>query len=329
MQKEAGVNQKLKFLYLEKIFTEESDENHPLTVYDLSEMLERVGIKANRKTLSDDIALLGSFGYDIISKRVGKTKGYYLGARDFELTELKLLADAVSSARFITEKKSRMLLKKLERLGGKYYGGELHRRIYIANRIKSDNEMIYINVDAIQRAINEKRMIRFEYFDYTVTKKKKYREGGRVCYPYALTWNDGNYYMVAYYEKYPEAGTNFRVDRMEKVELLDKKPDDIPESFDLSGYMNTTFSMFSGSECEVKMRFDDSLTNAVLDKFGTEAMLIPSEDGRFTVSAKVKTGAAFYGWIFRFGTGAEILSPAGIREEFCRMTDNVRNKYEG
>ncbi len=328
MPAEAGSSQKLKLLYLADIFTKESDEDHPLSVYDLSEKLEAMGIKANRKTLAEDISLLEEFGYDIISKPVGKAKGYYLGARDFELTELKLLADAVSSARFITEKKSRSLLKKLEGLAGNYYGQEINRRVYIANRVKSENELIYINVDTIQRAISEKCMIRFKYFSYTVSKKKQYRDGEYICSPYALTWNDGNYYMIAHYDKYSDTLSNFRVDRMEHVELLTDRAVKTPDDFDLPGYMNTTFSMFSGLEYTVKMKFDSKFVNAVLDKFGTDIMLIPCDDGKFTVNADIKPGPAFYGWIFQFGTGAEIISPANIRDEYRRMISSTSVIYE-
>lgn len=197
MAKEAGINQKLKFLYLADIFERETDEEHPLTVYDLSEKLEALGINAARKTLLDDIKLLEDYGMDIITVPVGKMLGYYLGSRSFELPEIKLLADAVSSSRFITEKKSRVLLKKLEGLTDKYHGQEINRRVYVSNRIKSENESIYISIDVIRQAIDSGRKISFRYFDRTLDMKKKYRQGGRTCSPYALAWNDGSYYLVA------------------------------------------------------------------------------------------------------------------------------------
>ncbi len=328
MPSEAGINQKLKMLILARIFYDRTDEEHPITVYELSDMLAAEGVSANRKTLYNDIALLCDYGLDIITVPCGKSNGYYLAQREFELAELKLLADAVSSARFITEHKSRTLLKKLERLAGQFKGQELNRRVYVANRIKSDNEQIYINVDAIQRAIEQKCMISFKYFDYTVSKRKQYRDGQRICAPYALAWNDGNYYMVAYYEKYPETLSNFRVDRMDKIKILSEAAVMIPESFDLAEYLNTSFSMFSGVSDDIKLRFDDRFINAVTDKFGTDVMIIPNYDGTFTVCTKIKPGAAFYGWLFQFGTGAEIISPKEIREEFEGMIKSIETKYE-
>lgn len=327
MPKESGIHQKLKLLYLAKIFMEETDDNHPLSVYELSDMLEEMGVNAGRKTLASDIDLLKDFGLDILDVPVGKAKGYFLASREFEQMELKLLADAVSSSRFITEKKSRQLLKKIEKLAGRYDGLEINRSVYIANRVKSENELIYITVDSIVRAMNEGVKIRFGYFDYDVNKKKRVREGERICSPYALTWNDGNYYLIGYYDK-RSVLTNFRVDRMENVELLEEKAVPIPEGFDLVRYMNTTFSMFSGTEYNVRLRFDSSLVNAVIDKFGTDIILVPDGKDSFEVNARIKTGYAFYGWMFQFGQKAEIISPSNIREEYIEMLEDVVGIYK-
>ncbi|MFR7722002.1 MAG: helix-turn-helix transcriptional regulator [Clostridia bacterium] len=327
MPKAAGINQKLKLLYMAKIFEEETDEEHMLTIYDICDRLSKYEINSSRKVAAEDIALLTQFGMDIITDRSKRSARYYLGQRRFEIPELKLLADSVSSARFITEKKSRSLLKKLEALAGRFRGQEINRRVYVANRVKSGNEMIYINIDVISRAIDEGRQIKFRYFDYTVDKKKKYREGARVCSPYALTWNDGNYYLVAHYEKYGGDLSNFRVDRMEGVQMTDEKSVPMPEDFDLAEYANTSFSMFSGAESTVKLSFDEKLVNAVIDKFGTDIIMIPDGNGRFTVNTKVKTGAAFYGWLFQFGAGAQIMAPENIRREFGEMLEKVSTYY--
>lgn len=327
MTKASGTNQKLKLLYLARIFEEETDEEHMLTVYDICDMLEKYDIHCTRKTAYEDIAMLSDFGMDIIADTSRKATGYYLGERRFELPELKLLADSVSSARFITERKSRLLLKKLEALAGKFRGQEINRRVYVANRVKSSNEMIYINIDVITRAIDEGKKIQFRYYDYIVSKEKKYREGVKVCSPYGLTWNDGNYYLVAYYEKYGSDLSNFRVDRMDSVKIIDEKAVPMPEGFDLAEYTNTSFSMFSGADSMVKLKFGEKLVNAVIDKFGTDIIMIPSGDGKFTVNVKIKTGAAFYGWLFQFGNEAEILAPENIRSEFRNMLDNVKNQY--
>lgn len=327
VSKEAGINQKLKFLYLADIFRSETDEEHPISVYDLEERLGALGVGASRKTLLEDIKLLIDYGMDIISVPMGKMLGYYLGSRSFELPEIKLLADAVSSSRFITEKKSRILLKKLEGLTSSFHGQEINRRVYVSNRIKSENEAIYISVDTIQQAIDSRKQISFRYFDRTVGMNKKYRPGGRTCSPYALAWNDGSYYLVGKQEKYTTL-SNFRIDRMENVTVLPKNAEPIPEGFDLAEYTATTFSMFSGEVCTVTLRLDSSLVNVVADKFGSDLILIPDGEDKFTVSVKLVAGAAFYGWLFQFGDKAEVVSPKNIRREFLEMMNNVRRKYD-
>lgn len=327
MPTETSIHQRLKLLYLADILFKDTDENHMLSVYDIIELLEEREIHVNRKTLAEDIAMLTDFGMDIITEKSGRTNVFYLGHREFELPELKLLADAVSSARFITERKSRQLIKKLEALAGKFHGQELNRRVYIANRIKSENEQIYINIDVIQRAIDSRCMIKFRYFDYTLEKKKKFRSGERICSPYALSWNDGNYYLIAYYEKYSDSLSNFRVDRMSSVEILPDTSVADPDNFDLAGYMNTSFSMFSGTEYTVKLRFENRLINAVIDRFGTDIILMPDDDEHFTFTVQIKPGAAFYGWLFQFGTGAKILAPKELTTDFLKMMENVSEEY--
>lgn len=326
MPTEAGIHQKLKFLYLADIFRCETDEEHPLTVYDLTERLDEFGIGSSRKTMTEDIALLTDYGMDIISVPMGKMKGYYLGSRDFELPEIKLLADAVSSARFITDKKSRQLLRKLSGLTSIFHGQEINRQVYVSNRIKSENELIYINIDIIQQAIDQKKQIDFDYFRLTPSMDKEYRTGGRSCSPYALAWNDENYYLVGKQDKYATL-SNFRVDRMENVRISGKPFSPAPKDFDPAQYTAATFSMFSGERGTVTLRFDNSLANVAADKFGSDIIMIPDGNGCFTVNVHLVAADAFYGWLFQFGDKAEIVSPENIRREYADMLERVRERY--
>ena len=320
-----NVNQRLKILYLYKILLERTDEEHSISMPEIISQLELYGVTAARKALYEDIEALKVFGLDIVSER-GVNAGYRVVSRDFELPELKLLADAVSSSRFLTEKKSSELLKKLEQLTSVYEAKQIQRQVFIADRVKAFNERIYLNVDAIHKAISERKKISFRYFDYDLRKRKKYREGIRTCSPYALTWDDERYYLVAHYEKY-DSISNFRVDRMENVEVLDEPARKYPDGFKLSDYLNSTFSMFSGEAEEVKLRFEKSLINAVVDRFGKNVTAAPDGEEHFTVRVQIKTEQPepFFGWLFQFGTKVEILEPCELKEKYKEHLKSVLN----
>ena len=316
-------NQRLKILYLYRIFLECTDEEHSITMSEIISKLELYGITAARKALYEDIEALKLYGLDIVSSK-GVNAGYRVVSREFELPELKLLADAVSSSRFLTEKKSRELLEKLEKLTSVYEAKQIQRQVFIADRVKAINERIYLNVDAIHRAIAEQKKISFRYFDYDISKKKRYREGIKTCSPYALTWSDERYYLVAHYEKYNNIA-NFRVDRMESVEILEEEAEKYPADFKLSEYLKSTFSMFSGEAEEVRLRFEKSLVNSVIDRYGKNITMITDGDEHFTVRVQVKTEhpEPFFGWLLQFGTNAEIVEPLSLREKYKAHLQSV------
>lgn len=321
-----NANNRLKILYLYKIFLDKTDEQHYLTMSDIVNQLKLYGISAGRKALYEDIEALKAYGLDIITIK-GRVSAYYVASRDFELPELKLLADAVSSSRFLTERKSSELLKKIENLSSVHEAKQIQRQVYVTNRVKAMNERIYLNVDVIHRAIAENKKIKFRYFDYNLQKKKTYRAGSRVCSPYALAWDDERYYLIAYYDN-RQTISNFRIDRMEGVEIIDEKAVPKPDNFIVADYMNSSFSMFSGTTQDVKLRFDNQLINAVIDRFGKGVTVIPDGDSHFTVRVKVKAEhpEPFFGWLFQFGTMAEIIEPCELRDRYIAMLKSVTEK---
>lgn len=300
---------------------EQTDENHHITMSEIINQLSLYGISAARKALYEDIEALRTFGLDIKQLK-GNTSGYFVASREFELPELKLLADAVTSSRFLTEKKSNELLKKIEGLASRHEAKQIQRQVFVANRVKAMNERIYINVDTIHRAISEGKKISFKYFDYGLDKKKKYRDGLRVCSPYALSWDDERYYLISYYEKYQKI-TNFRIDRMESVEVLEELSEPKPKDFNVAEYMKSSFSMFSGEAEEVKLRFDNSLINTVLDRFGNEITVIPDGDNHFTVRVKVKAEPPFFAWLFQFGSKVDIVEPIELKQKYKNQLEDV------
>lgn len=319
--------QKLKLLYLKRIFEEQTNENHPITIAEIISELARVGIEAERKSLYKDIKLLEEFGMDIVSVR-SKTFGYYLGSCDFELPELKLLVDAVQSSRFITHKKSEELIKKLESLASVYDAADLQRTVYVVNRIKAANESIYYNVDSIHEGISKNKRISFEYFDWTADKEQSFRNKKYIVSPWSLTWNEEMYYLVAY-DSDEQKIKHYRVDKMTNIETLDAERDGKQafSEFDIAVYAKKFFGMFSGDEETVTLRCHTSLAGVIIDRFGKDITLFPEDGEHFKVNVNVATSPVFLSWVFEFGDKMSIVSPKSLRERFKAMAEAAAKMY--
>jgi len=304
----------MKLLYLMKILLERSDEEHPLTVQELVQALAEYDIRAERKSIYSDLELLRQYGLDI-EMRQSKTFGYYIASRQFELPELKLLVDAVQSSRFITQKKSRELIGKLSSLTSKHHAKQLRRQVFSAERPKAINESVYYSIDTIHLAIEDGVKINFQYFDYDLSKSRVYRRDGAhySLTPLALCWNDDNYYVVCYNAKYDDFN-HYRIDRMSSVSLSPEKADKIDKGrFNVAEHMKRVFGMFGGERIRAKLRFDESLINTVLDRFGIDVPLRKA-DGGFEVTVEISESPVFLSWMAQFGQRAEIIAPDSLRE---------------
>lgn len=322
-------NQKLKLLYLMQYLLQNSDEAHPISVSQMIDELARHDIRAERKSIYDDIESLRLFGLDIIQSR-GKTTGYYVGGRDFELPELKLLVDSVQSSKFITEKKTLGLIRKIESLASIYDAQLLQRQVYVRNRVKSMNESVYYNVDEISNAITQDRIIRFRYYDYTITKERRFRKDGAwyEISPFSLMWDDENYYMLGY-DAHAEKLKHYRVDKMTEISALEqaRSGKDEFKKLDMSQYSKKVFGMFTGEVQTVRLRFENRLVGPVIDRFGRDTLIVASDESHFTVSVDVAVSPQFFAWVFAFGTAAEILSPESVREGFKQMACETLAHY--
>lgn len=321
-------NQKLKLVYLARIFSENTDASHAMTLKELSEELAKYEIRAERKSLYDDIELLRVAGLDICVERSRQVK-YYLGSRTFELAELKLLVDAVRSSKFITEKKSNSLVKKLEGLTSRYRAAQLHRQVTVGGSLKAENEEIFCNVDIIHRAIAENRKICFKYFEWTPYKRRELRHGGRLyrISPWALAWDDENYYMIGYDA---EAATlkHYRVDKMLELYISEKGREGEKEfsALDMTQYSKQVFGMYGGELCNVRLSCDNSLAGVVIDRFGTD-IVISNYDGRFELTAKVMLSPTFYSWVMGFGKKMRVLSPPYVAEHILELAKELEETY--
>ena len=321
-------NQKLKIFYILDYLEAYSNEKNPVRASDLISMLDRQwGIRCDRKTVYSDIAALQQYGVDIVSIP-GKNGGYYIASRNFELPELKLLIDAVQSSRYLTEKKSRELIEKLCSQCNEQDAKLMRRTVLVSGRVKSMNETIYYNVDAIQEAIAQNKQISFRYFDWDFGGKRKYRDKEYLASPYGLCQDHENCYLLAFSSRY--GITSYRVDRMTDIQLTEEARIPCPELTGkaLHDHANRLFQMYSGDALDVKMRFHRSLLNVVIDRFGKDTMLIPDGEDYFNFTVKVAISPMFLSWIIGFGAKAKILYPKSVADACKALCLEAMSQYE-
>ncbi|MBQ6745125.1 MAG: WYL domain-containing protein [Acidaminococcaceae bacterium] len=320
----AGNNQKLKLLYLIKIFTEDTDDQHALTLPQIVEKLGAYGISAERKTLYQDFELLRDFGFDIIGQQARRNFYYHMGNRRFELPELKLLVDSVQSAKFITDKKSNTLIKKLEGMVSKYEARKLQRQVIISGRIKAMNESIYYNVDKLHEAIGTDRQIRFKYFRWNIKKEMELRKDGAwyQVSPWALMWDDENYYLVGYDAEDGKI-KHYRVDKMWRISVADRKREGKEQfkAFNMPRYTKSLFGMFGGEEVKVTLEAENGMVGILLDRFGKDIPVKPVDADHFRTSVVVAVSSQFLGWIMALGDGVKIIGPDKV---VARMKEEIR-----
>ncbi|MCH5201653.1 MAG: WYL domain-containing protein [Oscillospiraceae bacterium] len=330
-----NITQQQKLLYLQKFFYEFTDENHGVTINEIINYLNEHDISAERKSIYGDIKTLQEFGMDII-KCKSKTVTYKLLSRDFELPELKLLVDAVQSSKFITEKKSLELIKKVENLASQYEGKLLQRQVVVSNRIKTMNEKIYYNTDTIYNAIDAGKKITFEYYQWSlnfgsnqkvIKTKRKDGEIYKIS-PWALTWDDENYYLIAY-DDVDQKIKHYRVDKMDKIQISNENRDGhtVFKKFNLATYSKRVFGMFGGEEVTVKLMFSNNLIGVVMDRLGSDVYISKADDNSFFVTATVNLSPQFYGWLFGFGNGVKIVAPKKVADEYTQRIQSVATLY--
>lgn len=320
---------KLRILYIMKILLEKTDERHVMSASDIDQSLGEYGMSADRKTIYSDIETLREFHVDIVQAK-GTNGGYYIGNREFELPELKLLVDAVQASKFISRKKSEELIKKLESLTSEAGARQLRRNVFIYNRPKTGNETIYYNVDQIHTAIMENKQIRYRYAEWTVKKELKPKKGGAAytVSPWALTWDDENYYLIAY-DQEADSIRHYRVDKMQRTCILEQERigKEIFKNFDLAEFAKKTFSMYGGRDEEVTLLCKNEIAGVILDRFGQDIMLIPAEAGYFRVRILVAVSRQFFGWVTGIGNEMHIVGPKRVQEEYRKYLWEIVDRY--
>lgn len=326
-----GSNQKLKLYYLGRIMQEKTDDEHALTMQQIQRYLEEYDVTADRKSLYDDMEALRVLGLDIIGEREGREYYYHVGKKQFDIAELKLLVDAIQSSKFITERKSAELIKKLTGLASYYEAQQMKRQVVVQGRIKTMNESIYYIVDDIHNAITNNKRISFEYMRWNLDKEMEPRRDTRYeVSPWALTWDDENYYLVAYDS---EAGKikHYRVDKIRNIGIVNQKREGraLFEEFDMAAYSKMNFGMFGGEAVKVRISFKNELIGVFLDRFGTDIFISKTKkEGWSETTVEVALSDQFFGWVFALGTGVEITGPQAVADKYKKELQALYKMYK-
>ena len=325
-----GTNQKFKLYRLAQIMLEKTDDDHYITMPEILSSLEAYGVTADRKSIYNDLRDLEVLGIEVEGEPVGGRYHYHVLNRPFELPELKLLVDAIQSSKFITERKTNALIKKLEQLVSQYEAVKLQRQVYVSGRIKTMNESIYYTVDAIHNAISENKKIRFQYYQWNVKKEMELRHGGAFYHisPLGLSWDDENYYLVGY-DSEADTLKHYRVDKMLHIQMSDEKREGQEhfERLNIADYAKKSFGMFGGKEQKVKLLVKNELAGVMIDRFGKDIMMIPKEENYFTVNVDVHISNQFLGWVFSLGDGVKIISPDEVVEQMKQEVERLQQQY--
>ncbi len=326
-----GSKLKVKLYYLAKIMLEYTDETHALGMQEIIDKLNEYGVSADRKSIYNDMATLSEMGIEIEGEKYGRGYIYRVVKKHFELAELKLLVDAIQSSKFITEKKSDALIKKLMSFASIYEAGSLKRQVVVHGRVKTMNESIYYIIDDLHTAISEGKKIRFEYLRWTAEKKmEKRREKMYEVSPWALTWNNENYYLIAY-DSDAKKLKHYRVDKMNLITITEEKNEgrECFEDFDMAAYATINFGMFGGEVTAVTLEFKNEIAGILLDRFGKDIPIIPTKkEGISQTSVKVAVSDQFFGWLYALGTSVKITAPESVKQKFKQGIEGVNGMYE-
>ncbi|MCA1054497.1 WYL domain-containing protein [Rossellomorea aquimaris] len=323
------IDNKERLLRLMNIFSQETDEEHELSLDDIIHRFKQIygpDVKLNKNSLKDDINHLINHSFDVTinQEKDGLPKYYSHQYRLFELHELRMLVDAVVSAKFITKQETRQLIGKIKKLASTHQGKKLQNEIQVDSSIKSESPFIRLAIHDLHHAITERNIVTFQYGRYDIDKNFNLSHEGRLykVKPYALTWANDFYYLIAYYY---EAGQirHYRVDRLRNVNILNES---FPyESFDVSKYVQSTFHMFAGDEEWIKIKFHNQLINVIIDKFGKDVDIQKDDEHHFILSTKARISGGLVNWILNFGSNAKVISPPSLLET---VKEEVAKMYE-
>ncbi len=329
----ARSGQKLKLFYIIEILKKYTDEEHPMNATQICDKLSAYNVTAERKAVYNDIEQLIFLGFDIIKTRVPQS-GFFLGSREFEIPEISLLSDAVKTAKFISVKKTRELVNKLDDMMSVYQVSSKKMGIYIDEDSKTKNEEIYYTIDTVSRAIENRKQVKFKYTLRKIGDNKQIETNTaeRTVSPYALTWQDDHYYLIGNYEKYDNL-IHLRIDRMHAAEETElpirpfSEVSDYKNYFDVADYTKRLFGMFGGKIEEIELKCSKDMLEQVLDRFGENIFISKLTEKTFNFTYSAAVSDALVTWIINFGDKIEAVKPKSLRNMIKDRITSINKIY--
>lgn len=312
-----------RLLHTLKYLWEYTDEEHPVTIADILKHLDSMGIHADRKTVASDLQTLLDSGFDIVCTRL-RQNHYFVGSRNLELAELKMIVDAVQAAKFISKSKSLRLIEKVSSMGSTYQAEQLKRRLYVKGKAKTTNEKVHYTVDLLHTAIQSETAVEFQYIEYTPDKEKSLKHNGQMyrLSPYDLVWNNDSYYVFGWSESHSKV-VKFRVDRMHQPKESKAAYRPRPDTYDIEDICEQVFMMYDGKPSIVTLRCANELMKVIIDRFGEDVKTERLDASSFSAEVEVSASPTFYAWLFTYGGKLQILSPQSIKDEYIRQIENT------
>ena len=336
--------QKFKSLLVAKCLMENCDEDSPVWMNDILDYLEdEIGNPADRRSVYRDIeALRQELGWEIEEEKIGRDMKYTLLSRPFAFDDLRLLAECVYAAKFVSERKAKDMVKAIGQFGTLEQADRLEGETVLADRARTTQTGTMNIISTIKSAMAkrvegksvEPRKITFNYLQYDIDnleEMKERRRGARyIVSPYRLIINDGNYYLLGFDDEYQKMMT-FRIDRMKNVKVFDE-PRDGEEAFEemnVKGLTKRVFGMYRGKPERVSLLCLHTLLDTMIDKFGLGGDTFYRREDKdfFVVTADVEISEQFYGWLLGFGKRVKIIAPDSAVEDFKAYLDKVRENY--
>ena len=312
-------NQKIKLLRIMEFLRAESAEGKPISTSQIISYLNNIHISCERRTLYKDMDMLIESGANIVKTELGRENAYYMNEVSFSLAEVKTLIDAVQAANFVPADKTADLVEKLLSYAGVRRSEIVRDNIIFYNNHKHSNQDIFENIEQIELAIRQKKQVSFYYFDLDEKRNRVYRKEKKryITDPVALVFSEDNYYLVAYSQKYQNA-VNYRVDRMDTVEVEEEPicEEALIKKRKTETYTEQIFKMYNGEAETVTLEFAPEMLGAVYDKFGENLEIRHCDGGWLKIKITVQISPPFFGWVFQFKDRMRIVEPSRVADEY-------------